>query len=257
MISIYFLFLHFLFLHFLFLYFLNFVQFSFTNAYITTNQWTTINRVLSNKQSCTPQQLDTVYKLIYSHYEKWSFHKAYQFKRIHYYKCKEIPQLELTLYASVALNKAIANYNPLKCNNFAKYASYYITSELYKGMTTLQPITILTKYERRKSIYTKKEHDVMPTLFIGDDNYLVDAYKRPNEPPINEKQYLFVWTTLFESDIPAFTKHIISKQYSFDFKKVKSNKEIADLYGYSEEYIRKQLASSKQALLHAFRTSLD
>ena len=248
MISIYYIFLH----------LFNFIQFSFTNAYITTNKWTTINRLLSNKQSCTPHQLDTIHQLIYSHYEQWSFHKAYQFKRFHYYKCKEIPQMELNLYASVALNKAISNYNPLKCNNFAKYASYYITSELYNGMTTLQPITILTKYERRKSIYTKKEHDVMPTLFIGDDNYIVDAYKRrPNEAPINEKKYLFVWVTLFELDIPAFTKHIISKQYSFDFKKVKSNKEIADLYGYSEEYIRKQLASSKDKLLHVFRTSLD
>ena len=196
------------------------------------------------------EQKEQINRMIYSHYEKWAFYKASQFKKFHYYKCKEIRQQELNLYASIGLIKAIQNYNPYKCQNttFSIYSINYIMGELYNGMTILQPISILTKTERKKG-YNKK---YSPTL-VGDDEYLFDS-----NPTLFDKnnynnnhnnlhnQYKELWTTIQSMKIPRLTKTVVFLKYSFDFKKNKSNKDVSIMLGYSEETIRQHINLFKQ-----------
>jgi len=236
----------------------------FVHVYINKKQWSQINSFLINtnlsiieqkQQQQQQQQKEQINKMIYSHYEKWAFYKASQFKQFHYYKCKEIRQQELNLYASIGLNKAIQNYDPCKCENttFSIYSMNYIMGELYNGMTILQPISILTKTERKKGYNNRNDNSKYTTTLVGDDNYLFDSNpilfdknNYNNNHNNLHNQYKELWTTIETMKIPHLTKTIVFLKYSFDFKKTKSNKEVSIMLGYSEETIRQHINQFKE-----------
>jgi hypothetical protein len=234
-------------------FFINFLFFLLylpcVKGYITKPQWSSINYCLNNKNKYTKEDMCKIQKIIYVHYEKWAFYKTYQFKSFHFHKCKHIKQQELNLYASVGLNKAIQNYNPNKSiyATFSVYALHYIISELYSGMTELQPITILAKSERKKNIYKRNllTQNIIP-IFVGYDDYMFDLNNKNTNNDYNDyKKYEELWRNIYLMDIQGFTKTIIKYKYSFDFKVIRTNKEIAELFGYSEEYIRQHINKFK------------
>lgn len=233
----------------------------FVDLYINKHQWTTINSFLKKKNFTTIEQKEQINKIIYSHYEKWAFYKASQFKQFHYYKCKEIRQQELNLYASIGLIKSIQNYDPCKCENttFSIYSLNYVIGELYNGMTILQPMSILTKTERKKSYNKRIDNTKYTTTLVGDDNYLFDSnpilFDKNNYNNNLYDNNLYdnnlynsceeLWTTIESMKIPHLTKTIINLKYSFDFEKTISNKDISIMLGYSEETIRQHVNQFK------------
>jgi RNA polymerase sigma factor (sigma-70 family) len=209
--------------------------------YITSNKWLYITKVLIHKNKYSTEDIDKLYKIIYTNYENWAFYNSYKFKKFHYYKCKQISQQELNLYASLGLIKAIQNFNPKNCYSFSSYASKYIIGELYNGMTILQPIHSLNKRESKKSIYNRNENIKMYSLLLNDkENYIIENALSNTEiynTNIHNK-YFRLWEEIFAMDIPVLTKNIIKLKYSFDFKKIRSNKKISILLCCSEENIR-------------------
>ena len=230
---------------FLFILFLQFLQSVF--LYLTNTKWMQINNFLLNKNKCTKEEVDKINKIIYLNYEKWAFYASYKFKQFHFFKCKEISQKELNLYASIGLTKAIQNYNPLKNATFSIYASNYIRGELYNGMSDLQPINSLTKSERKKSIYNRnRDMKIQPHLtskndylFVANTKYDSNSYKKNEE----------LWKHIFEMDIPLITKNVIKLKYSFDFIKIRTNKQISLLLCCSEENVRLNINLFKKKLL--------
>jgi hypothetical protein len=201
----------------------------FVHVYINKKQWSQINSFLTNKnfsiieQKEQQKQKEQINKMIYSHYEKWAFYKASQFKQLHFYKCKEIRQQELNLYASIGLNKAIQNYDPCKCVNttFSIYSINYIMGELYNGMTILQPISILTKTERKKGYYNRNDNSKYTTTLVGDDEYLFDSnsilFDQNNYNHNNlHNQYKELWSTIETMKIPHLTKTIVFLKKDLD-----------------------------------------
>ena len=231
----------------------------FVQMYITQPQWKIINSFLTNQKVSTPEQKKELNKMIYFHYEKWAVHQAYEFKKFHNYKCNGIKQSELNLYSSLGLIKAIQKYDPFKCENttFSVYALKYIMGELYNGMTELQPTSLLEKSERKKK-YCKRnnqsKYNVKPIL-IGNNHFLIDNNKLHNSnSPYNKydnydyhsyKKYEYIWSMIESMDIPIITKKIINLKLSFDFKKIRSNKKISEILGYSEETIRRHIIEFK------------
>jgi hypothetical protein len=234
--------------------------------YITQSQWIKINSFLTNQKISTPEQKKELNKMIYFHYKKWAIHQAYEFKKFHNYKCNGIKQTELNLYSSLGLIKAIQKYDPYKCVNttFSVYASKYIMGELYNGMTQLQPTSLLEKSDRKKKYYkrnTQSKYNVHPIL-LGNNDFLIDNNQLHNSnSPYNKydkydynsyKKYEYIWSMIESMDIPIIMKKIIKLKLSFDFKKIRSNKEISEILCYNEETIRQNIVEFKEKMYNVF-----
>ena len=231
-------------LYFLVNSFLN--NYIYVNSYLTTNQWTIINRILVNPTH-TLIQKQYINALIYEHYEIWSINQALKFKQLHAYKCKSIPKSEINMYAKMGLYKAIINYNPNRLKNisFAMYALIYIRSELYKCITELHPITNISKYIRKKSHKSRNNETIIQATLSTCmlDKYSKQTYKEKHE----YISYKELWEKI-DHDIPVSEtiKRTIKLKFTYDFEKQRSNKEISDILGCSEETVRKQINQFKR-----------
>jgi hypothetical protein len=231
-----------------------------TFTYLTQKQWTTIKYLKENN----PTKEKEINSIIYNHYKNWASNKAYQFKKFHFFKCKEIKQEELNLYALFGLQKAIQNYRPIKNNNaaFSMYASKYIIGELFEGITELHPITTLSKMERKKSynkrnsnlikcqLMTNVDDDFFDVLYYNNLQYNNDIH---NVNSIHYNDCANLWKKINSMEISTITKKIINLKYSFDFNNKNSNLKVANILGYSEEYIRTNIIEFKKYFLEVIK----
>ena len=235
--------------YFLFLSFLPIVI-----SYLDNKQWITIHSILKNKNKYNVNQLRQVNNIVYKHYYFWATNYAFQFKKLHRYKCKEIKQEELNMYAFIAVYKSIKNYDPIKYPNitFATYTKKYILSELYEGMTTIRPLTNIPKNELKKSYFKRKKNIIQWTPLLFDNNIMYKYNNRDTSANILDKHYQEVWNKIHSADISTFTKKILYLKFSFELKKIRSNKKIADLLGTSEEHVRTQLHNCREYFMTVF-----
>ena len=225
-------------------------------SYLTSNQWIKINSILTNPNYYTISQQQTIKSIIYNNYQIWATIQAIKFKKFHVYKCQHISNQELKLYALFGLHKAILSYKPERLKNisFSSYALIYIRGELLKGITNLYPITAVSKQERRKSFNSRKNktnliiHSISPVYQkICFNDYSVKQYNEQNQNQF--MNYDDLWSKI-EYDLPIshMVKKIIKLKFSYEFKQLRSNKEIAEIIGCSEETIRKYIVIFKNEL---------
>jgi hypothetical protein len=223
--------------------------------YLNHQSWNHINSFLQNKNKYQPEEVNKVHKIIYTNYEKWALYKSYLFKKLHYYKCKEITQSELNLYASLGLHKAIQNYNPEKNVSFSFYATNYVMGELYNCMTILQTNNYIVKRERRRKHYnrnnkSKTDSHIHVPMILGTDDYLFSQKQKGlQKPDLFDYRYNInlhnvcesFWERIESMDIPPLTKKIMKLKYSFDFTQSRSNKYVSILLCCSEETVRQHV----------------
>jgi len=228
----------------------------YVSSYLTSYQWTKINNILTNSEQFTISQKDYVNTLIYDNYQIWAFNQCLKLKQFHKYKCQHISNYEIKLYAQIGLHNAIRFYNPLRLKNisFASYAFIYIRSEFYKCMTDLYPITLVSKYERRKGHFSRQNKtNIEISSFspihqeICFNDYSVKQYNEQNQNQF--MNYDDLWCKI-EYDLPIshMAKKIIKLKYSYEFKQQRSNKQISLIIGYSEETIRQYVLEFKHEL---------
>ena len=191
--------------------------------------------------------------------------KSLEFKKLHVYKCKSIPQEELNLYSFVGLCKAIQNYTPINYYDmkFSNYASIYIMSELYHGITELQPITNMKKRERKMSLKQKIKNKInvvtnRNTYFVGSNEFMFDKImhkKKINK--ISENDYIELWNKIKSLEISDFTKKVLQLKFSFEFNKIRTNKEISELLCCSEETVRKNILKITNNLTEHLQLSIS
>lgn len=211
----------------------------FINKFLTKTQWSLIDGILLNPNTTIYMRKKIKY-ILYKYYDQWTFTKAYKFKQFHKHKCRNISTLELYNYASFGLYKAINNYNG-KCS-FSFYADKYIYYELLKGLTDLHPISTLSKSIRRKG-YSDEKKILSKIQFVGNDEWIYDKYVKDVNQPLqllleNDK-YVSLWHKIDE--LKPFHKRIMYLKYNFYFQKIRSNNEIGELMGFSEEWIRQNI----------------
>lgn len=236
---------------------------------ITNEQWNHIKNILKNK-STNPSIKKKVHHILYTKYENMAYWKAYQFKKFHSYKCRDISLAELSLYSKIGLYKAIQNYNP----NYQLYPfmKIYIQGELYKGITELYPICSISKEERKKRKTISREDyqnltsdekkllfmkrklykRLIDTKFIGKEDWIIDKNRDDdfmdgsniNLQSISERdKYEKVWYQINnQSFITPFQKRIFQLKYDFYLNKIRTNREIGELMVCSEEYVRINLS---------------
>ena len=241
-----------LFILFLFLYCFTSVQ---SINYLTKNQWYYIKHILKHPKS-TSNMINACNQIIFQHYKHYAYNMAYDFKTTYYKKCRHISLNELKLYASRGLLDAILGYNSSLPFSFSKYASIYIKGELYYGMSETHPLTLLPISKRihkqwrtqnlvlyKKMTNTKfmSNYDYYDGLYVSThkDTYIwVDKYKELQE----------LWNIINRLD--EEDNKIIKYKYNFYFQKIRSNKEIGDLLGYSSETNRKKMNKIKSRIYH-------
>jgi len=247
---------------------------------LTNEQWNHIKNILKHKDT-PPLIKKKVQHILYKKYEKMAYWKAYQFKKFHTHKCRDISLAELSLYSKIGLHKAIEKYNPQY--HFYPYMNLYIDSELFKGLTDLYPICSISKRERMKkknfffidfvpshgdnkelelqrfenAITTEKKalfmrkmlhNKLLNTKFIGKDDWLIDKNLNHNENVIlqsivDKETYEEMWYKInHSSDVTPFQKRIFYLKYDSQFNKIRSNRKVAELMDCSEEYVRRQLS---------------
>jgi RNA polymerase sigma factor (sigma-70 family) len=230
---------------------------------ITINQWNHIKKFLSYKD-LTESMKTRINKLLYYKYETMAYWKAYQFKKFHSYKCKHLSVIELSLYSKMGLYKAIQKYNPTY--PFYQFISFSIHRELCKGLTELYPICAITKSERikkkrfskiyftnhltvaeKKALWREKTlyQKLLQTKFIGKEDWLIDKNRGKEKEDsidsqiVEKETYEDMWRKIHS--LKPFQKRVFQLKYDFYFNKIRSNLEIAELMGCSEEWIRLQL----------------
>jgi Bacterial regulatory proteins, luxR family len=224
---------------------------NYANKYLTPKQWNDIDVIIKTPEA--PLKIKSIVrKTIYDHYEKWALQKAKDFKTLHYYKCKNIQTDDLNIYALQGLHKSILNYNG--SGKFSNYAEIYITSALYTGLTNLLPLTTLPKSLRRNSAWKKKNNSIyrnsLNPYFAGFTNNIVEKKQYTEEimdQYYEDDYYSDTWNYINNNN-DAFSARVFRLKYSFDFKKIKSNKQIAQEMACSEEAVRQKIANVKEKL---------
>jgi RNA polymerase sigma factor (sigma-70 family) len=224
----------------------------FIQKFLSKTQWSLIDRLLINPNTTTYHK-DKIYNILYKYYEQWAFTKAYKFKQLHQYKCKHISIFELNNYASYGLYKSIKKYNSLYKYPFDQFAELYVHSELIKAITDLHPISSIPKYKRKKGYSTTKNNSKKSNIqLIGENEWIFDKLtkgKQLENVPLNSQAYndIFIQIWLKINELDTFKKRIMSLKYNFFFEKIRSNKEVSELMGCSEEWVRQNI---KLSVLH-------
>ena len=209
--------------------------------FLVKEQWNDIKVIIQNKNT-PPIMREKVNKILYTHYKDYALYKANEFKKLHRYKCCHISSNDLHISACNGLIESIKNYNG--DSYFLSYANIYIISALYSIMTELHPISPISKKNRmsKKNIYLKKPK----IYYLGHGQY--DISSKNNNENTDYDKYVEYWEIINMSNLNPKVKRILHYKYNFYFDKIRSNKEISELMHFSEEYIRLELAKSKNII---------
>jgi len=207
-----------------------------------------LNRILENPL-CNRDKSE---KILYKYFEKWAISKAYEFKKLHKYKCSNILIDDLIIGSKFGLLKSVRKYNGKSL--FTNYANIYIKSELLKILTSYFAASPIPKSYRIKSKKNMSNDDIIiykkliNTKIISGDYTLQlekicynNKYNDNSVVNINNKFKLEEIINKLNLSLTPFLKRIFYLKYNIDFKTIRSNKDIAKLMCCSEEYIRKSL----------------
>lgn len=214
--------------------------------YLTSNQWSLIKNILKHPNR-TDYMVNTIHDTLYQHYIYKAYDMAYEFKTKYSKLCSHISSTEMNQYAAKGLLLAIKKYNPNY--SFAKHMKLYVNSQLFIGLSDLQPLTIIPRHLRlskkwrseNKKIYKKLTN----TQMVGSNDYLYNSssISKPHSNHLENflvyEKLLEIWSIINSLDIESYK--IMKYKYNFYLKKIRTNSHVAELMCCSEETIRKKL----------------
>ena len=229
--------------------FLNIIN-RITSLHLNSYQINLINNLVQNPL-LQKKERSTINLILYNAYEKWSIKKAVDFKNLHKYKCTNIQLEELIFYSKIGLFKSVQKYNGKY--NFINYSSIYVNSELLKLLTETYSLTNVPKKYRSKSKTFFSENELNKYQFLLEKN-LASQYKNweidslfvKNNKNEEANKIIQKYTDINNlniaiDNISPLAKSILHLKYDYNGNKIRSNKNIAELVGCSEETIRKNL----------------
>ena len=223
-----------------------FIPFVSAINYLTSNQWSLIKYILKHPKR-TDYMVNTIHQVLYQQYHHKAYNIAYEFKLKYSVLCSHISTTEMRQYASKGLLLAIKNYNPKY--PFANHMSLYVNSQLYIGLSKLQPLTNIPIHLRLSKKW-KNENKFLykrltNTKLVGDDNYLYDVVQQKKmktnhlENTSKYQMLIEIWSIINNLDIES--QKIMKYKYNFNLEKLRSSTHVAELMCCSDETIRKKL----------------
>jgi RNA polymerase sigma factor (sigma-70 family) len=185
--------------------------------------------------------------ILYKQYSEYAINKAYSFSKHHkIYHNRNLDSIELSNYALRGLHKAVVNYNATY--TFHNHVNLYIQSELYNGLTELQPINGIPSYIRKnkkwKNYNMKQYLNSLKTQFIGnDDESFLDNIMLKNKKPEYNYDEIDILTKV-KSMGPLYYEIYKLKYYN----KKMSNHKMAQLLSCSEETVRCKLKKIREVI---------
>lgn len=241
----------------------------FYSLYLSHNQWNSIQTILQNRK-ISLEMRTTINKILFCAYENFAINQAYTFKKYHKQKCYNININDLILSSKLGLYKSVKKYKG--ASNFENYSRVYIQGELYKCLTDFHEINNIPKNirKKRKSCLTfmerRKYNKGLKTSFVSTNDYWrfdkIQLNRNNNQNlDLNldlDKEYsesekrLELWTKLnnyFQNDSFSIkNKSIFLLKYDVEFNVIRSNANISQIVGCSEENIRLILKKIKKEL---------
>jgi len=217
--------------------------------HLTKYQFNLINNLIKNNNlSITKREI--INKILFCAFEKLSIKKAIEFKKYHYYKCKDININDLIISSKFGLFKSIKKYNGN--SNFIYFSNIYIQSELLQTLTKHFSLSLIPKKLRIKNktnyspLEIKNYKKLLNTRLVSNSNqWQFDKLKTINIDLNNinslDKLALYEYNVEFWNKINSlspFHKKILHLKYDFEFNKIRTNKLISELMCCSEENIR-------------------
>ena len=146
-------------------------------------------------------------------------------------------------HACKGLYAAVKKYNGR--SSFVNYARIYIDGELYNCLTINNPISILSKQQRRRKVEnTPLEYfEIRKNIYLDKRDYLPSVKQLPNAMVYS---YMETWNII--NDFPPFVKRCFHLKFDFYFNKVRSNRHVAELMCCKEEWVRRNIATYTQTL---------
>jgi RNA polymerase sigma factor (sigma-70 family) len=242
-----------------------FSLFLYSESYnnIKKELWGPIQTIIQNHENNTVLRKKINY-LLYQSFEPWAIHQAYEFKKYHKYKSRNIKIDDFILSSKFGLYRSIKNYNGK--TNFPNYSKIHIQGQLYHCLTKFYTLTSVPENERKKSkknlsVEEKKRYkkQLESSLISYEDYWKFDKIynnqRSENEQDtnihsqiVNREKHNEIWEKINER-LDPFSKKIFYYKYNYDFKIIRSNREIGELMAYSEEYIRQKLEKSKEKIV--------
>ena len=179
------------------------------------------NVVLTNK----------VKRIVFNEYKSIAYKLCSDFRRFHKYKCSHVSKYDLNQGALIGLWNAICNYNTTY--PFYPYSRTYILGELYKTLTINYPI------QKQSPTVRRKRKILLPLSFdnVGlYDRYNYNTYDVESPESFSISVYYPFWEIIDTLD--ENTKRIFFYKFNIFFDKIRSNREVAELSGYSKETVR-------------------
>ena len=210
--------------------------------YLTSNQWSQIKYILKHPQR-TSDMVNTIQQVLYCHYVGKTDSIAYEFKKKYSKLCRHISMTEMKQYSSKGLLLAIKNYNPKY--PFSTHMSLYVRSQLYIGLSDLQPLTSLPRHLRLSKKWKNENNRLYKRLtstkLVGNDDYLYNLVQSKNdlEHFSRNENLIEIWSVVNSLDIEY--QKIMSYKYNSQLEKIRSNSHVAELMCCSDETIRKKL----------------
>lgn len=221
----------------------------FVQSILTKPQWRLMETCLQHPNITPPmrKQLNTI---LFHHYVPLAYKKTTEFIKFHRFKTKQLQKDDLYAQSLIGLHHAVQNYHGF--SNFYKYASIYINGALYNGLSIHSPISkIRSKRKRMKQSYNKTAISFDEVYNTNVNTYLGTQSELPYRFQIKSsiksspsyyqdyETYIFVWD--YVETLPAFTKRILYSKFNFYLDIIRSNWEVAQLCGCSEETVRKNV----------------
>ena len=208
---------------------------------ITPNQWTILKKYALNKDHLQQSMTEKYQLILYSRHVPLAKKTIADFCRFHKFKTKHVCVDDLEQYAFMGLIHAIKNYNGQSL--FHSYAKIYIQGALYNGLTKHYPIAKVSAKERRKkksfvnyTYETCGEMNSVNNRYLGKNDYIVHESQSEE---IHQDLTRDLWIKIY--DLPAFIRRIVYLKYDYHFTIIRSNEEVADYMGCSEETVRQQV----------------
>ena len=189
---------------------------------LSIQQWSAIQTILKHPR-CTPYMKTTIRNVIYEKYEGWALNQAYYYQRDKTY----IRSTDFQAYALDGLWSAIQKYNPQY--PFYPFAKMHVYSHLYRCFK-----------ERMKE--RAKERDNSHYMSHIEQSSILDEI-------ISKERWAEIWSIL--DDLPENTardRAIFHWKYDTTIGRYRSNAEVANIMGLSEESIRKSIYRTKRQI---------
>jgi RNA polymerase sigma factor (sigma-70 family) len=249
--------------------FLLFTILQVNTLYLNNIQQQTIKTlILNNKLSLIERE--KINNVLFEAYKECAHKKAYYFKYIHKYKCRNIHINDLKSAAEFGLMKASKHYNGN--SSFYYYSSLHIKNELLTALTNYNSVAPISKTTLRKGFSGKNPKFSLDKYYSLQNklNIIYESIKSPEflsmismnsvnvlENIVQEEEKENLWNNVLlfissNSTSNSLMKEIFVLKYNKEFKKIRSDKEISQIIGLSKGNIQMKLTKIKQLLRDKF-----